>query len=91
VNKEPGSAGLESKVFFIWGGFNFVSIVFAYFMIYETKGLSLEQVDELYDNCPSARVSPKFHPSVMGFQHDTQAVPKASDEKIAVANIHERV
>jgi MFS transporter, SP family, sugar:H+ symporter len=35
-----------------------------YFCIYETKGLSLEQVDELYAKVPSARKSPGFMPTV---------------------------
>ena len=43
-----GYANLGVKVFFIWGGFCFICGVFVWFMIYETKGLSLEQVDELY-------------------------------------------
>jgi MFS transporter, SP family, sugar:H+ symporter len=48
VNPGPGNANLGSKVFFIWGGFCLICIAFVYFCIYETKGLSLEQVDELY-------------------------------------------
>ena len=48
VDEGPGNAALGSSVFFIWGGFNAVAIVFVYLMIYETKGLSLEEVDELY-------------------------------------------
>ena len=47
-------ANLGSKVFFIWGGFCWISVVFVFFMIYETKGLSLEQVNELYEICPKA-------------------------------------
>lgn len=35
-----------------------------YFFIYETKGLSLEQVDELYAKVPHAWKSPGFVPSV---------------------------
>lgn len=35
-----------------------------YFCIYETKGLSLEQVDELYAKIPKAWKSPGFVPSV---------------------------
>ncbi|TDL24493.1 MFS monosaccharide transporter [Rickenella mellea] len=50
VNKAPGSAGLESKVFFIWGSTCFCCIIFTYFCIPETKGLSLEQIDILYQN-----------------------------------------
>ncbi|KAG6902331.1 hypothetical protein C0995_001368 [Termitomyces sp. Mi166 len=50
VNKQPGSAGLEAKVFFIWGSTCFCCIVFTYFCVPETKGLSLEQIDLMYQN-----------------------------------------
>ncbi|KAJ5766118.1 uncharacterized protein N7511_003734 [Penicillium nucicola] len=64
VNSGPGNANLQSKVFFIWGGFCFVCAVFVYTCIYETKGLSLEQVDELYAKVPVAWKSIGFVPSV---------------------------
>ncbi|KAJ3515183.1 hypothetical protein NLJ89_g1919 [Agrocybe chaxingu] len=48
VNKEAGSAGLEAKVFFIWGSTCFCCIIFTYFCVPETKGLSLEQIDLMY-------------------------------------------
>ncbi|CAN8106559.1 unnamed protein product [Discula destructiva] len=48
VNFGPGYANLQSKIFFIWFACCFLCIAFVYFFIYETKGLSLEQVDELY-------------------------------------------
>ncbi|KAF2263873.1 glucose transporter-like protein [Lojkania enalia] len=57
-------ANLQSKVFFVWGSFCFVCIAFVYFMIYETKGLSLEQVDELYGVVGKAWQSKKFRPAL---------------------------
>jgi MFS transporter, SP family, sugar:H+ symporter len=50
VNTGPGNAGLESKVFFIWGSTCACCVVFSYFCIPETKGLSLEQIDLLYQH-----------------------------------------
>ncbi|KII85851.1 hypothetical protein PLICRDRAFT_44270 [Plicaturopsis crispa FD-325 SS-3] len=50
VNKAPGSAGLEAKVFFIWGTTCFCCIIFTYFCIPETKGLSLEEIDIMYQH-----------------------------------------
>ncbi|PYH43887.1 sugar porter family MFS transporter [Aspergillus saccharolyticus JOP 1030-1] len=64
VDSGPGNANLQSKVFFIWGGFCLIAGVFVYACIYETKGLSLEQVDELYAKVSSAWRSPGFVPSV---------------------------
>ncbi len=50
VNSGAGNAGLGVKVFFIWGSTCAGCIVFTYFCIPETKGLSLEQIDLLYQN-----------------------------------------
>ncbi|KAF2009862.1 general substrate transporter [Aaosphaeria arxii CBS 175.79] len=64
VNNEPGDANLGAKVFFIWGGCCFICIFFVWAMIYETKGLALEQVDELYAKVDKAWKSPGFVPTV---------------------------
>jgi SP family sugar:H+ symporter-like MFS transporter len=64
VNSGPGNANLGAKVFFVWGGCCFICIFFVWAMIYETKGLSLEQVDELYGKVSKAWNSPGFRPSV---------------------------
>jgi len=48
VNVAPGSAGLQVKVFFIWGSTCACCAIFTYFCVPETKGLSLEQIDEMY-------------------------------------------
>jgi len=48
VNQQKGSAGLQSKVFFIWGSTCAGCFVFTYFCVPETKGMSLEQIDEMY-------------------------------------------
>ena len=80
VNEGPGYANLQSKVFFVsrsraftvlsltfyqvWGSFCFVCIAFVWFMIYETKGLALEQVDELYGVVSKAWQSKSFRPQL---------------------------
>jgi SP family sugar:H+ symporter-like MFS transporter len=64
VGSEPGQANLGAKVFFIWGGCCFVCMFFVWAFIYETKGLALEQVDELYAKVPHAWQSPGFVPTV---------------------------
>ena len=50
VGSGKGNADLGTKVFYVWGSTCFCCIVFAYFCIPETKGLSLEQIDQLYKN-----------------------------------------
>ncbi|KAH8703054.1 high-affinity glucose transporter [Talaromyces proteolyticus] len=64
VDYGPGNANLQSKIFFIWGSCCFLCIAFVYFLIYETKGLTLEQIDELYAEVSSARITPGWTPSV---------------------------
>ena len=67
VNNSPDSppqgVDLRSKIFFIWGGCCFICIFFVWSMIYETKGLSLEQVDELYAKVQFAWKSQGFVPT----------------------------
>ncbi|KOS36958.1 hypothetical protein ACN38_g12268 [Penicillium nordicum] len=50
----------QSNVFWIWGSFCWIAVVFVYTMIYETKGLSLERVNALYENEPKAWKSPGY-------------------------------
>jgi SP family sugar:H+ symporter-like MFS transporter len=64
VNSGPGNANLGAKVFFIWGGFCFICTFFVWAFIYETKGLALEQVDELYAKVDKAWKSSGFVPTV---------------------------
>ncbi|KAK8007649.1 release factor [Apiospora arundinis] len=63
VNYGPGYANLQSKIFFIWFGCCFICIAFVYFFIYETKGLSLEEVDELYAEVKLANKSAAWQPT----------------------------
>ena len=60
VDEGKGNANLGSKVFFIWTAFCFLAVAFVWGYIYETKGLSLEQVDDLYLQCGQARKSASF-------------------------------
>jgi len=76
-------ANLQSKVFFIWATFCFVCIAFVWFMIYETKGLSLEQVDELYGVITQAWKSKTFTPSVTFADIDQNAGRSMSLTEVA--------
>ncbi|TQS32573.1 hypothetical protein Golomagni_07107, partial [Golovinomyces magnicellulatus] len=63
VDFGPGNANLQSKIFFIWFACCFICIAFVYFFIYETKGLSLEQVDQLYEEVSYAPNSTSWRPT----------------------------
>nr|AFP43700.1 high affinity glucose transporter [Fusarium oxysporum] len=63
VNYGDGNANLQSKIFFVWFGCCFLCIAFVWFFVYETKGLTLEQVDQLYEEVSVARKSVHWVPS----------------------------
>ncbi|RFU25178.1 hypothetical protein B7463_g11155, partial [Scytalidium lignicola] len=65
---------LKSSVFFVWGGLCTAAFVYAYFLIPETKGLSLEQVDRMLEES-TPRTSAKWKP------HETFS--QVMDQKIA--------
>ncbi|POY73778.1 hypothetical protein BMF94_3318 [Rhodotorula taiwanensis] len=60
VGKDKGN--LRSSVFFIWGGLCTCACVYAYFLVPETKGLSLEQVDQMLSET-NPRNSAKWRPT----------------------------
>lgn len=77
-------ANLSSNIFFMWGGLCCVSLAFTYFLVPETKGLSLEQVDRMLEET-SPRTSGKWVP------HSTFAADMHLEEKhITVEAITER-
>jgi sugar porter (SP) family MFS transporter len=80
VDPGPGNANLGSKVFFIWGSFTGLAVVFVYFCVYESKGLSLEQVDEMYHST-TARKSSTWVP-VDGYREQLYAKKEATGEHI---------
>ncbi|KAI4598080.1 hypothetical protein KJ359_003889 [Pestalotiopsis sp. 9143b] len=47
VDSDKGNLG--AKVFFVWGSLCTCALVYAYFLIPETKGLTLEQVDAMLE------------------------------------------
>lgn len=63
-NQPPQGVDLKSKIFFVWGGCCVICFVFVFAMIYETKGLTLEQIDELYAKVDQAWKSVGFKPTV---------------------------
>lgn len=78
VDSGKGNANLGTKVFFIWGGFNVICGLFAYFFVYETANLSLEQIDEMYERVDKAWNSPSFVPSEHAFRDHQSGVASLS-------------
>ena len=96
VDSGKGNADLGSKVFFIWMAFCFLAVVFVWKYIYETKGLSLEQVDELYHQCSQAYKSPSFRRNwdnetgvaSIGTQSEKKVL-ETDDKQSASVSVHE--
>lgn len=84
---EEGAVNLGPKVFFFWGSLCFLGTVFAYFLVPEMKGLSLEQVDRMLEET-SPRKSAGWVPSTTFAQEmghvDKAVVVHAEDDKQAV-------
>ena len=74
VGSNPGEANLGSRVFFVWGSLCTACFVYAYLLIPETKGLSLEQVDRMLEET-TPRTSAKWVP------HETFAAKLGITEK----------
>lgn len=60
VGEDHGN--LKSSVFFIWGGLCTAAFVYSYFLVPETKGLTLEQVDKMMEES-TPRTSAKWKPT----------------------------
>lgn len=52
---------MKSSVFLVWGGLCTCAFVYTYFLVPETKGLTLEQVDKMMDET-TPRTSAKWKP-----------------------------
>ncbi|KAH8646621.1 glucose transporter-like protein [Xylariales sp. PMI_506] len=73
VNYGDGYANLQSKIFFIWFACCFLCIAFVYFFIYETKGWSLEEIDEMYNEVKLASKSVHWQPRTTFTQRQSVA------------------
>lgn len=76
VGEDEGN--LKSSVFFVWGGLCTCAFVYAYFLVPETKGLSLEQVDQMMKET-TPRTSAKWRPA--------QTFAQYTAEKSGVENV----
>jgi len=80
VGTDPKDANLGSRVFFVWGSLCTCCFVYAYLLVPETKGLSLEQVDRMMEET-TPRTSSKWVP------HSTFAADMGLTEKEAAEAI----
>ncbi|WWD01272.1 hypothetical protein V866_008215 [Kwoniella sp. B9012] len=84
VGTDQGNLG--SKVFFVWGSTCVICFIYAYFLVWETKSLTLEQVDRMMEECGSPRKSAGWKPhstfaAEMGLTQEGK-LPVTTHEKI---------
>lgn len=82
VDQDKGD--LKSKVFFIWGSLCACAFLYTYFLIPETKGLTLEQVDKMMEET-TPRTSAKWKPHTT-FAADMGLTEKDITDKVHVAH-----
>ncbi|GJN93220.1 hypothetical protein Rhopal_006267-T1 [Rhodotorula paludigena] len=92
VDDKPGSAGLGSKVFFIWGGVSVLAIIFVFLLVPETKGLSLEQVDALFREYKTAPQASKIRARLLeeNAQNDDHDAYKKAFQEGGAKNVGEK-
>ncbi|KAJ3162500.1 hypothetical protein HDU88_006659 [Geranomyces variabilis] len=60
---KPDEANLGPKIDFVWAAFILAGMIYVYYMVPETSGLALEQVDEMFDSGIPPRKSAAFVPT----------------------------
>ncbi|KAJ5595421.1 uncharacterized protein N7459_001629 [Penicillium hispanicum] len=84
VDSDQGNLG--AKVFFIWGSFCTCAFIYTYFLIPETKGLTLEQVDKMMEET-TPRTSAGWKPHTtfadeMGLVDEKAVAPVVSHQEV---------
>lgn len=82
-------AYMKSNVFWVWGAFCWIAVVFVYFFIYETKGLTLEEVNELYGTCSKAWKSRSFRPKISWAEAEKEGVDRRAS-MLDIGDMQER-
>ncbi|SCV99830.1 LAFE_0B03444g1_1 [Lachancea fermentati] len=54
VDTGSHTSSLGTKIFFIWGSLNATGVIIVYLTVYETRGLTLEEIDQLYRLSPNS-------------------------------------
>ena len=76
-----------AKYGYIWAGSNFCCFVFFYLFVPETKGRTLEEIDELFANRVSVRNFRTFRTAIM--EEALRDVNKRNDEDAGETRVRE--
>jgi MFS transporter, SP family, sugar:H+ symporter len=81
----PDKGNLGAKVFFVWGSLCFICFLWAYLLVFETKGLSLEQVDRMLEES-TPRSSSKWVPTTT-FSQEVDLTDKTDGNVLMVERV----
>lgn len=90
VGKDKGNLG--TNVFWVWGSLCAICFVYAYLLIPETKGLSLEQVDRMMEET-TPRNSSKWKPTTtyaaeMGLTKEGTLAPEIVEDVMRKGSVN---
>ncbi|BEI83415.1 hypothetical protein CcaverHIS002_0400190 [Cutaneotrichosporon cavernicola] len=85
------TAGLGGKIAFIWMGFSVVSGVYAFFLVPELKGRSLEELDYMFEARIPTRKFNKFDSAVMMEEKRREHVKAEFEEEKQETELVEKV
>jgi len=75
---DAGHGNLGSKIAFIWFATSFIGAGWTYFFVPETKGWSLEQLNEMFESGIAYRQTPSWTPAL------AEGSINEKDEKVVV-------
>lgn len=76
-----------AKYGYIWAGSNFCCLVFFYLFVPETKGRTLEEIDELFANRVSVRNFKSFKTAIM--EDALRDVNKGREDDVSTPQVRE--
>ncbi|KAJ4297351.1 hypothetical protein N0V88_004269 [Collariella sp. IMI 366227] len=78
----PEALNWGPKYFYVWAGSNFILAIFVFFWMPETRGRSLEQIDELFDKKVPARRFKRYVTDLQQTDTDDYMAEKPEVEKV---------
>lgn len=79
--QDEGYGGLKGKVGFVYGSFSILAVIWCLIMLPETKGRSLEELDELFEKGVSTWKFGSYKTSGFGAMIEGRADGKDMDEE----------
>jgi len=83
---DEGYGNLQTKIAFIWFATSFCAAIWAYFYVPETKGWTLEELDEMFESKTPYRKTPDWKPTGASTAHQAGAEKYGVDDGFSGAD-----